>query len=158
VYTIIFVVFRGLFSWRFFLCLGGARPLHDAQSLTTRSPVEDPISSSPAFLKIMPDALSFLRRSCHLRPWCIMPLFRLGCARRQFSNVCPLGVLLTTSSLPGPWRPCRLRGAATARRVKCLRAAANFCCDPPWHWVRFFGRPQRLTVTCLPPYRFPVLW
>jgi hypothetical protein len=75
--------FRGLCFGRLFFRFGGDRPLHNVQSATSRSPVEDltirfPISSSTVFLQILPDALSFLRRSYRLAPRFLMPILHSG--------------------------------------------------------------------------------
>jgi hypothetical protein len=77
--------------WRLFFRFGEGRPLHNAQSLTSCSVVEDrfSISSSTGFLMILPDILSFLRCSCRLESQFLMPLLHSGSFQLLFSTVGP---------------------------------------------------------------------
>jgi hypothetical protein len=144
--------------WCLFFRFRGARPpLHDAQSLTSRNPMEIPTTrfttSSPKVCPtVLLNTLLLPRRSCHLRHRSLMPLLRLGRARCLFSSVRPLGIPRTTLSLPGPWRPCPLLVAGMARRFNRPRVAANFCRNPPSPCVRFFGCRRRPTARCRSPY------
>jgi hypothetical protein len=54
---------------------------------------------------------------------------------------------------PGPLLIRTLRSAGRAQHVNRPRAAASFCRDPPSPWVRFFGRPRRLTARRRSPFR-----
>jgi hypothetical protein len=81
--------------------------------------------SSAVFLKILPDVLSFLRRSCRLAPRFFLPLLYSGPFRRLFATF-------------GPLRPPSLRRSGTILRVIHLRAAAIFSWDSPPSWDRFF--------------------
>jgi hypothetical protein len=98
----------------FFRFWGGWH-IHNVQSLIFRIPTEGSalrftISSTRAFLKILPDILSLPRRSCPFKSRSLIPLLHSHCDRRHFPNVHPIEVPLATLSLPGPWRPSTLCG------------------------------------------------
>jgi hypothetical protein len=111
------LLFREMCFGRLFFRFGGGRPLHNVQSLTSCSRVDDPtihfsISGSAVFLKLLPDALSYLTCSCRLAPRFLMPLLHSGPFYRLLSTV----------------------GSLRLRRVIRLLAAANFFRDTPSPW------------------------
>jgi hypothetical protein len=66
--------------------------------------------SSTDFPMILPDVPFFLICSCSFTPRYLIPLPHSWSVRRLLSSVRALGTPLATLSLPGPWRPCSLRG------------------------------------------------
>jgi hypothetical protein len=54
---------------------------------------------------------SFLRCSCLITPWSLIPLLNSSCARRLFLNVHSRWVLGTVLPLSCPWQPCALHCA-----------------------------------------------
>jgi hypothetical protein len=102
----------------------------------------------------LPVVISFLRRSCCLKAWFLVPLLPSGFVRRLVPNILPFWVPCTALSLPCPWRPCPLRRAGMAQRVILLQATANFFRGPPFSWVLLFGFWRRPMARCLSPCRF----
>jgi hypothetical protein len=101
----------------------------------------------------LPVVISFLRLSCWISPWSLMPLLHSVCPRHLFPYVRPSEVPLATlspvqffrrlCSTVGPLRPRHLGLATPARWVIFLRAAAKSFRDPPSPWVRFFSCRRR---------------
>jgi hypothetical protein len=84
---------------------GGLRSLHTLQSVTFRNPLNIPgallTNSSPkAFLAILSDVLSILRRSCRLVPGSFIPILHSGPFRCFNLDDRPFGVLGAISSFP----------------------------------------------------------
>jgi hypothetical protein len=162
------------------------RPIHhNVQSLIFRSLMKVPTicfatSSSTVFLKILlsavplpwhgschllctlmplPVVLSFLRGSCYLEPWFLIPVMPSGFA--QFSSCTSI-----FSSFPLPhypwsifsvisvWPSVLYKRVPYATQGTPLHAATNFFWDPPSPWVHFFIWPRRLIARCLSPCHF----
>jgi hypothetical protein len=86
--------------WSLF-CFIVERPLHNVltflfQILTNGSTFLFTISHTRAFLKILPDVLSFPRRSCSCMSQSLIPLLSSWRIQRLFPNICPFEVLLAT--------------------------------------------------------------
>jgi hypothetical protein len=99
---------------------GGGRPHHNIlififRILTGGSTLRFTISSTRAFLNILPDVLLLPRRSYFCRSRSLFPLKPTGFARHLFTKVRPFWVLGRALSLP-----CPLHRTGTARRVNIL--------------------------------------
>jgi hypothetical protein len=93
------------------------------------------ISSPIVFPKILPDVLSFLRRSCSFKSRFLIPLLHSGCARRLFPEVRCFWVPRLCWSLEAVSLVRSRNGTAG----KPSWGRGNFCPDPPMPWVRFLS-------------------
>jgi hypothetical protein len=100
-------------------------------------------SSCLLFCPLMPVpvVLSFLRHSCWIAPWSLVPLLHSGPFCFLFSTTRPLWL-----------HP--LRHAGTAWQVIRLQEAANFFWDPTSPWVSFFSFQWCPTARCQSPCCF----
>jgi hypothetical protein len=156
-----------------FFRFGGGRPLHDASTPIFRISTEDPAANlTTTSAKVCLGAsLTFLFMNVFFFPRCsccfglrfLMPLLHFCSARCLISNLGPLGLPHTKSSLARPFGclfstvgllcSCPLRRAGTVRRDSRPRRAAKFCREALSPCVRFFGCQRHPTARYRSPYR-----